>query len=395
MARALSLTCAALLICVGGTAWANKPRIAVLGLEVAPGPSGVVDPVMTQLARDITRDLRQRAQSGASRFTLAPNSSKELTDEKLLMSCDDEAVGCMVMIGNGLAADVMLYGRLERRGETYRVSAKLLDVKARTVELGSEDMPVGGAAATLAKKLYNRLIGDASIATRGTLMVKARTRDGGPIADVQVMIDEQSRGVLAGGTLTIPGLTEGSHIVAIESGGRYQRFEDRVIVRAGDLAVVDALLIDVTGPPPRRSGLWKGTLGGGIAIAAAGGAFAYYSYTQMESNRADIFPSGATGEQFISSDECGTDEDTLRMEKGQDLNFAAFQDACTWKSRIYLGFAVSGVGALGAIVSLIMLSRDPPGPEQPAQRGRARKANVAIVPVLAPGGGGASLSLQW
>lgn len=396
MARALSLTCAALLICVGGTAWANKPRIAVLGLEVAPGPSGVVDPVMTQLAKDITRDLRQRAQSGASRYALAPNSSKELTDEKLLMSCDDEAVGCMVIIGNGLAADVMLYGRLERRGETYRVSVKLLDVKARTVELGSEDMPVGGAAAPLAKKLYNRLIGDASIATRGTLMVKARTGSGGPIADLQVMIDEQPRGALAGGTLTIPGLTEGPHVVAIESGGRYQRFEDRVTVRAGDLAVVDALLIDVTGPPPRRSGLWKGTLGAGIAIAAAGGAFAYYSYTQMESSQDSIFPSDATGDQFVSSDECGTDDQTLVNLKGADFNLAAFRDACTWRSRIYIGFAVSGVGALGAIVSLVMLSRDPPGPEQPAQRGRGKKkSNVAIVPVLAPGGGGASLSLRW
>lgn len=395
MARALSLTCAALLICVGGTAWANKPRIAVLGLEVAPGPSGVVDPVMTQLARDITRDLRQRAQSGASRYALAPNSSKELTDEKLLASCDDEAVGCMVVIGNGLAADVMLYGRLERRGETYRVSVKLLDVKARTVEVGSEDMPVGGAAASLARKLYNRLIGDASMATRGTLMVKARTRSGGPIADVQVMIDEQSRGVLAGGTLTIPGLIEGSHVVAIESGGRYQRFEDRVTVRAGDLAVVDALLIDVTAPPPRRSGLWKGTLGAGIVVAAAGGAFAYYSYTQMANSQDNIFPTDAVGDQFVSSDECGTDDQTLVNVKGAGFNLAAFRDACTWKSRIYMGFAVSGAGALGAIVSLIMLSRDPPGPEQPAQRGRGKKANVALVPVIAPGGAGASLSLTW
>src|SRR5687768_8989505 len=86
MARALLLACAVWLIGLGGTAWA-KPRIAVLGLEVAPGPNGVVDPVMTQLAKEITRDLRQRTQSGASRYSLAPNSNKELTDEKLLMSC--------------------------------------------------------------------------------------------------------------------------------------------------------------------------------------------------------------------------------------------------------------------------------------------------------------------
>jgi hypothetical protein len=395
MARALLLACAVWLIGLGGTAWA-KPRIAVLGLEVAPGPNGVVDPVMTQLAKEITRDLRQRTQSGASRYSLAPNSNKELTDEKLLMSCDDEALPCMVQIGNGLSADVMLYGRLERRGETYWVSVKLLDVKAKTIELASEDMPVGSAAVTLSKKLYNRMIGDASMSTRGTLMVKARTRSGGPLLDARVMIDEQSRGVLAGGTLTVGGLTEGPHVVAIETGGRYRRFEDRVTVRAGDLAVVDALLVDAVTDPPRRSRFWKVTLGAGIVIAAAGSGYAYYSYDQMRSTEDAIFVPNVNPVKEVTSDDCGKSEQTLLAETqvmaGQ-LNYDTFQDGCRWKSRIYLGFAVGAVGAVGAIASLIMISRDPP--EQHASRGRRTTPNVAVVPIVTPGGGGASLSLRW
>jgi hypothetical protein len=395
MARALSFTCAVLLICLGGSAWANKPRLAVLGLEVLPGPSGVVDPVMTQLARDITRDLRQRAQSGASRYTLAPNSNKELTDEKLLMSCDNEAVTCMVMIGAGLAADVMLYGHLERKGESYRVSVKLLDVKAKTVELGSEDMPVGGAPASVSKKLYNRLIGDVALANAGTLVVKARTQGGGQILDGRVMVDEQVRGTLAGGTLTVQGLPEGPHVVAIETEGRYQRFEDRVTVRAGDLAIVDALLIDrAAGSSPRRSALWKVSLGAGIVIAAAGGAFAYYSYDQMMKSEDNIFPVTATGNMSATSDDCGEDVVMLKL-LNPDLNTEAFQSACSWQSRIYLGYAVGAVGAVGAIVSLIMVSRDPPVSEHPASRTRGKKSSVAIVPVAPNGGAGASLSLRW
>jgi hypothetical protein len=143
MRKALSSACLVLLICVGGSAWAGKPKLAILGLEVAPGPTGIVDPAMTQVAKDITKELRQRAQSGASAYVVAPNSSKELTDEKLLMSCDNEARECMAMIGAGLAADALLYGHVEKRGDDYRVSLKLLDIKAKTVEIGSDEMPIG------------------------------------------------------------------------------------------------------------------------------------------------------------------------------------------------------------------------------------------------------------
>jgi hypothetical protein len=397
MARVLSSICLALalVICAGGVAWASKPKIAVLGIEVVPGPTGIVDPAMTQLARDLTKDLRQRAQSGASRYSLAPNSSKELTDEKLLMSCDDEATTCMAVIGAGLAADVMLYGHLERRGETYRVSLKLLDVKAKTVEQGVEDMPVGTTVASVAKKLYNKLIGDN--VTVGSLVVKARV-EGGRSADGRVMVDDQPRGELSSGTLTIQGLSEGSHTVAIESGGRYLRFEDRVVVRSGEQAVVDALLVDKGVPERRgRSGLWKVSLGAGIALAAAGGGFAYYSYDQMTQKQNGIFVTGATPRQSVTSEDCGKSVGQLETETmvnpGQ-LDFGVFQDACSWHSRIYIGYAMAGVGAVGAVVSLIMLTRDPPASEKPASA-RGKKSDVAITPVLTPGHAGAALSVRW
>src|SRR5882724_2304926 len=47
MPKALSSVCLALLICFGGSAWAGKPKIAILGLEAAPGPSGTQEPETT------------------------------------------------------------------------------------------------------------------------------------------------------------------------------------------------------------------------------------------------------------------------------------------------------------------------------------------------------------
>jgi hypothetical protein len=400
MTRALATMCLTVLLCGGGVAWASKPRIAVLGLEVAPGPGGVVDPAMTQLAKDLTRELRQRAQSEASRYGLAPNSSKELTDEKLLMSCDDEATTCMAAIGAGLSADALMYGRLERRGDGHRISLKLLDVKAKAVEAASEDMPAGTPVASVARKIYTKLVGDVPAAASGTLVVRARPRSGGALGDARVMIDEQPRGALTGGALTVSGLAEGAHTVAIETGGRYERFEDRVTIRGGGSAVVEAVLVDrAAGPAPKRSAVWKVSLGAGIAIAAAGGGFAYYSYDQMQKNKDQIAPISAAGGAgaTVGPEDCGTAEGALLGDKNlESLNFAAFERTCSWHSRIYVGYAIAGVGALGAIVSLIMISRDPPPAEQSASGMRKRdRKSVALVPVLTGDRAGASLSLSW
>src|SRR5262245_37545134 len=90
---------------VGGAraAHADKPKIAVLGLEVTPGPGGAIDPGAVLIAKEVTRELRQRMQLPACPYAVAPNSNKELLDEKLLMSCDSEGLDCMVLIGVALA----------------------------------------------------------------------------------------------------------------------------------------------------------------------------------------------------------------------------------------------------------------------------------------------------
>ena len=178
-AHAISLLGLGALICAAGVAHADKPKVAVLGLEVAPGPAGAIDPGAVLIAKEVTRELRLRVQTPACPYQMAPNSSKELLDEKLLMSCDNEATDCMALIGVALASDVVLYGRVEKRAEGFRISLKLLDVKRKQTQSAVDDMPVGGVAGVV-RRLYRKLIGDGP-SPEGGVVVRARTDGGGPL----------------------------------------------------------------------------------------------------------------------------------------------------------------------------------------------------------------------
>src|SRR3954467_10461969 len=221
-------------------AWADKPRIAVLGLEVAQGPTGGIDPGAQLIAREITKELRQRVQSPACPYVMAPNSNKELFDEKALMSCETEAPDCMVVIGAGLASDAVLYGRVEKRGQGFRISLKLLDVKRRQVQPAVDELPGGGGVPGVSRRLYRKLIGTGPGGS-ATRRVRARGARGGWVRGGTVIIDDEPRGPLVNGRLTVTDVEEGRHTVAINVGG-FRRFEEIVTVRGGEQATLDAQL---------------------------------------------------------------------------------------------------------------------------------------------------------
>ena len=234
------LLCLAAAIGPARAAWADKPRIAVLGLEVAQGPGGGIDSGAQLIAREITKELRQRVQSPACPYVMAPNSNKELLDEKLLMSCENEAPDCMVVIGAGLASDALLYGRVEKRGQGFRISLKLLDIKRKQVQPAFDELPGGGGVPGVSRRLYRKLIG-AGPGGNATLVIKARSDTGAPIRSGTVMIDDESRGQLVNGKATVTEVDEGRHTVAINVGG-FRRFEEIVTVRGGEQATLDAQL---------------------------------------------------------------------------------------------------------------------------------------------------------
>jgi hypothetical protein len=131
----------ALVLALVGMASAEKGKLAVLGLEVA----GSIDTDSTYHGRLLTE--RFRAKIGISpRFMLAPNSMKDLLDEKVANGCDNEAPDCMAKIAGKLKAAFLLYGKIEKRPkdgkEGYQLSMKALDVEKRAVAEWGDWVPL-------------------------------------------------------------------------------------------------------------------------------------------------------------------------------------------------------------------------------------------------------------
>jgi len=235
--------------------------------------------------------------------------------------------------------------------------------------------------------------------TGGTLVVKARDQSGAAIDDGMVMIDEDPTGKLAGGKLTVTQVAEGRHTVAIEAGG-YRRFEETVTMHDGERTRLDALLVEKPAPPAPSSRMgWKLSLGVSLGVTVMGVSFAAYSY--FGKVNASLKPPALkiVGEQgaSVGTADCGRSYQDIVDHSNPRItsfDYGALQTACTWKTRTYLGYAIGGIGVVGAVVSLIMLTRDAGSPEVPAGT-RGKKPAVAIAPIVTPGGGGAALALTW
>jgi hypothetical protein len=227
--RALTLVCLSLALLAGAARAAHaKPTIAILGLEVVDNGGGV-DEKSTKLAKDLTESLRARAKVGTGPFTLAPGSDKDLLEMKLLSGCDNEATSCMASMGTELAADKLLYGKVEKQQGGYQVTLRMLDVSSKsnektTTEIIPASEASGAELTRWGKQLYNRLSGATD---QGTLLVKANVDRG------TIYVDKQVKGSLVGGSARIAGLSEGSHDVAIEAEGKL-RYEAKVTVTGGE-----------------------------------------------------------------------------------------------------------------------------------------------------------------
>ncbi len=144
----------------GSSSAEDTKKIAVLGLEVV----GTVDVEGTTIAHNLTEQLRAQVRTSA-RYVIAPNSTKELIDEKLANSCDSEAMACMTAIAKKFRAKWMLFGRVAKKnsdGPGYLVSLKLLDVDRKTITPWSDFIPqddVGSDLDVWAKKGFAMITG--------------------------------------------------------------------------------------------------------------------------------------------------------------------------------------------------------------------------------------------
>jgi hypothetical protein len=390
MTRALSSVCLALvLIAAGSSSALAKTKLAILGLEVTASSGGKIDEEVGKVAKDFTAALRKRVDTGSTNYQLVKDGEKELVDEKLMNGCENEKAECMAQIGAGLGADVLIFGKIEKTaGKGYQVSLKLLRVNGKSIESWSETINARetGAAdlARIAKKGFAALTHENS---DGWLVVKTNVDRG------TILINGNEVGTLSSGRARINDLPEGRHTLAIEpaEGTKYQRYEEKISITAGKPTERDISLKEM-GPPidcdPKVSidcggtigsggkkggkGLWKGMLVGGIVVAGASGAFAWFNF------RNDY------GTDELKDSEGGCTGDCLETGNSHEL-------------KANLGWVGVGVGSVAALVGVYMITRESSETTSPTStvgRQRTRK-RFAVTPIVAPDGGGATVRIDW
>ena len=407
---------ALLLAAFGSVAWA-KPKVAILGLEVSN--SGVVDPKDAGNAAKLTEELRRNP---GPKFDLAPNSNRELQDEKVMGNCDTEKPSCMAPIGNGLNAEYLVYGRIEKASEKgkdgYKVLIKLLNVKDRKVEESWEGfVPLSqigsGSLRDWSQKVNARLAGEKPplIPDRvekgpGKLVVKiGNTKTG------KVSIDGARKGELEDGTITLS-LSEGAHRLEIEAPDR-KPYEDTVVITSGQTKTVDVELEETVGQPPpppppgrgNRTALKVAGIGLGLVGVAAGSYVLYLTVGGPERDYEALalppivgMDMGNVVRKKLVSKDCGTPEGTTARtgdDRGDPSN-AAFDQACKANSRRNIVGAIgiaSGVLAAGALYFAYIHGGGASNEKQAGYRRKRRE--LTVTPVISPSGGGATVRFDW
>jgi hypothetical protein len=382
-------------------AFAGKPSIAVLGLEVVD-QSGTPTAADTQAAKDLTEGLRARAKAGTGPYQLAPGSDKELIDQKLLNNCDSEAPACMSSIGNQLGAEILMYGRLEKQGKSYQVTLKVLDVGRKSVLKSSSDMiPLseanGPSLQAWAKRMYGRLTGDNS---GGIVVVKLANADRGTI-----LIDGEPKGTITNGSGQVAGLSDGKYRVTVESEG-FRRWEKDVTLAGGSLTVPVELEpgsgADFVGSgfgpggsggvdgPEGGSGkrLWKGGVIAGGVLVAAGASWWIYNWRQLEGVIDEQCENGIKRPECPNPTGSSTDFDKDASDKKGDRH----------RLHTWIGGGMIGVGAVIAGISIWKLTKSSSSSsERQVARGKRvpKDPTVIVTPVVSPSGGGATLRIDW
>lgn len=387
----VSLSVAWVVLAFAASTAVARPKVAVLGLEVKGGTSAI-DKTSTSIAHELTEGLRTRARARTGPYSLAPKSDKELIDQKLIKSCDDEGTGCMAEIGKDLGADFLIYGRVEKESDGYTATMHLLDVAKQTrLNTIAVPVPAGTVAAdarSMAKKAYSDLIGANADAGRGILVVKSNAEGG------KVLLDDEGQGRVENGIATVTNLGEGRYTLAIEAKGR-RRKEITVMVKNDETTTAELTLASIdTDDDTSSSNPWKPAFGVTAAVAVSLGAVSLYSYLHWHGTLTDQVRTGTTtldGRDVTPSD-CGGTSGGHMITSGKDH----VDELCTWYHvNIYTGIAAGVLGAGAAVFGYMAYTHQPSERSTSASLRRRPRTQVSWTPVLTPEVTGGSLQLSW
>jgi hypothetical protein len=146
----------AILVCMTATAAASpRMKVAVLPIEV------VANEPTERLAGEITTELRAAPVAEGNGVHVAA-SPRTIAGARRAAQCPTEALACMSAIGASLGADVLIYGKVQRRSYGYQISLRLLDVTRRRVQRSVSEViakpdATGAPLAAMVQSLYARL----------------------------------------------------------------------------------------------------------------------------------------------------------------------------------------------------------------------------------------------
>jgi hypothetical protein len=140
--------------------WMTATAVAAPRMKVAVLPIEA-EPMTARVAGEISAALRAAPVAEGNGVHVAA-SPRTIAGAKRIAQCPTEAPACMSAIGATLGADVVIYGKLQRRGNGYQISVKLLDVTRRRVQRSVIDMiadrdATGPQLAATVQALYARL----------------------------------------------------------------------------------------------------------------------------------------------------------------------------------------------------------------------------------------------
>jgi hypothetical protein len=221
------------LVATAGIAAAEKPSIAILGLDVQarrPSPESVA------MAKQLTSALRARAGAAGSPYTLA-DVDHALADVRVVEGCERETPKCLGNVGADLNVDMLMWGKIvPAKDGGHQVSLWLLDVPPRRIVRSLTDAVPPIAQATRAadidrvtRRLYARIAGKG---THGTLTVKSNVADGA------VFVDGELEAHLVNGLARIP-LPGGRYRLRLEVDG-FRAHESTATIVVDEESIVDA-----------------------------------------------------------------------------------------------------------------------------------------------------------
>lgn len=129
---------------------------------------------------------------------------------------------------------------------------------------------------------------------------------------------------------------------------------------------------------------WGYALGGSAVVTTVAGFFTLYQWRQ-ETNEAKQIAGAATTDDCYSGTPVGLSSESRKH----------FDSACSHHKLQIVGLIVTGVGAVAAIGSLILMLRQPSSEAAQPVAHRSLRSRIAVAPIIAPTAVGTSLSLAW